>query len=146
MPNQPKTKARGVRLPDSIWGPIVRIADEEEVTPSDIIRMRLETAEANADLPPHKCQHVLYRMTCKAYDNLVERAQGACELCGARSDRLGIDHDHSHGWAGVRGLLCPKCNAHIRRVDAGERSITPAVQAYLDGAWHLTHREPGEQV
>jgi hypothetical protein len=136
-PNQPKTPVRGVRLPDPIWDEVRATAAAEGIAPSDVMRDRLELGEV--ELPPHTCQHVAYRLSCDDFDALMARAGGACELCRTPHHRLQHDHDHDIGWHGVRGLLCPKCNAHMRRVDSGERVVTEPVQKYLDNAWHLTH-------
>jgi hypothetical protein len=70
-------------------------------------------------------------MTCEDYDALEARSGNRCELCGAEGTRLGIDHDHALGWRAARGLLCPKCNAHMRRVDSGERVADERVVDYL---------------
>jgi hypothetical protein len=79
------------------------------------------------------CQHVAHRLTCWRFDDLVQRSKAACEICGRSDVRLWIDHAHTTGLAygPVRGLLCPKCNAYMRRVDNGERPATPQTAAYL---------------
>jgi hypothetical protein len=44
------------------------------------------------------------------YADLLARAGGACQICGAppKSRRLHVDHDHTTGR--IRGLLCHRCN------------------------------------
>lgn len=89
------------------------------------------------------CQHVAYRLTCDDYDFLLKRAQGKCEICripAVETPRgsLGIDHDHRYGFLAVRGLLCDKCNAYMRRVDNGERDRDSRVTSYYTNAWFVT--------
>ena len=94
----------------------------------------------------------MHGMSCAEFDALIKRAAGRCEVCGARPVPLGrqgqaglyIDHDHAREAdpAGcVRGLLCPKCNALVRRVDSGEREATSEGAAYLANPWHAFREE-----
>jgi hypothetical protein len=61
-----------------------------------------------------------YRMRLEDYDALFHRQNGACAICGEKSDEsLHIDHDHnccpgriSCGKC-IRGLLCKTCNRGI---------------------------------
>jgi hypothetical protein len=61
----------------------------------------------------------LYGMTLGEFDALVEKQNGACEICGKipspdnqyAYSRLNVDHDHKTGK--VRGLLCANCNRAI---------------------------------
>lgn len=89
---------------------------------------------------PTHC-HDVYGLSCADYDALLERAAGACELCRrpwSAENRVKpqVDHDHYalDGWTGVRGIVCAKCNAHMRRVDLGERPIDARTKRYLDRA------------
>lgn len=85
------------------------------------------------------CHHKTYELTCDEFDSLLERAGYACELCGKRDIKLWIDHDHDEAkGCPVRGLVCAKCNAHMRMVDVGRRHASPTVDAYLARA--LTKR------
>lgn len=97
-----------------------------------------------ANSPNDTCTHRIYGLTCEVYDALAERAAGQCEFCGREwspADRVRpqVDHDHTVSQTAVRGLVCAKCNAHMRRVDSGERPIDEPTQAYLARAWHLTN-------
>lgn len=75
-------------------------------------------------------------MSCASFEKLLARSGGKCELCSLpaaqmRKGKLLIDHEHRIGLHAVRGLLCHDCNAHMRRVDAGERPVSWEVAAYL---------------
>lgn len=85
------------------------------------------------------CHHESYRLNCEAYEALLARAEFRCELRGCVSDRLWIDHDHCTDE--VRGLVCPKCNAHMRRVDNGERPVDAQTRRYMTGAVRGTARK-----
>jgi hypothetical protein len=62
--------------------------------------------------------HRYYRLTCEDYDALLERANNKCQICEIRAEYtrhhfLHIDHDHTIGRWGVRGLLCVQCNTSL---------------------------------
>lgn len=85
------------------------------------------------------CRHASYQMTCAEFDELYERAEGRCEICGVKErytspPRLVIDHDGPAGMHGVRGLLCNRCNSCLdeKSMEGVERS------AYLGRPWYLT--------
>jgi hypothetical protein len=80
---------------------------------------------------PRICQHRVYRMSCEDYDALEERSGKRCEMCGTSERRLEVDHDHSLGWSFVRGLLCSRCNTHLRLVESGVRDADERVAGYL---------------
>lgn len=87
------------------------------------------------------CHHRIYSLTCEAYERLLARAGGRCELCAVPASavyrgKLLIDHEGRIGWHAVRGMVCPKCNAHMRRVDSGERPIAERELAYLKLSGH----------
>lgn len=97
------------------------------------------------------CTHRTYGLTCEQWEGLRIRAKDMCEMCGS-TYRIGVDHDHklftgfpaemninTTGWIAVRGLLCPKCNSHMRFVDSGERPVDERTARYLANAWHLTN-------
>lgn len=89
---------------------------------------------------PRRCQHRYYWMTCADYDELEARADGCCERCGTPSSRPWIDHDHSIGDHAVRGLVCSKCNAHMRRIDSGERPMDELTTQYLSNYFQAEKR------
>lgn len=86
---------------------------------------------------PMSCTHRVYQMTCEEFEQLWARANGLCERCRAAWHPLQIDHDHKLGFAAVRGLLCPKCNTHMKFVDAGTRLADEPTARYLRQSWHL---------
>lgn len=92
------------------------------------------------------CHHGMYGLTCAMYDELAVRSGGRCEICRVAAadtprESLVIDHDRSQGWTAVRGLICDKCNAHLRRVDAGERPEDEVTAPYrLRITWGLPRR------
>jgi hypothetical protein len=102
---------------------------------------------------PMSCTHRVYGMTCEQWEGLRRRAGDLCEMCGKGDYHpLGVDHDHSlftgfpaemgirtTGWVAVRGVICPKCNAHMRMIDAGMRPVDERTARYLANAWHLTN-------
>lgn len=73
-----------------------------------------------------------YRIDAAALDELVLRAEGRCEACGERCDRLALDHSHVTG--NVRGLLCDGCNTAAGIIE-GERGLLVAkfLETYGDG-------------
>lgn len=93
----------------------------------------------HSSVSKHLCHHWHdYGMTCEDYDVLLLRAGGRCEMCGVQRDPLHVDHDHKVAQGAVRGLVCPKCNAHLRRVDSGERVADERTQRFLDNAFWKT--------
>lgn len=69
-------------------------------------------------------------MTCDQYEDLLARAQLACERCRLANEFLYIDHDHRQQSA-VRGILCPKCNRHLSFVEAGRKPLDDLTARYL---------------
>lgn len=49
-----------------------------------------------------------YGITQQDYENMYEKQQGCCYICGDKRDKLVIDHNHETGK--VRKLLCSSCN------------------------------------
>lgn len=75
--------------------------------------------------------HLLYHLTCQDFERLLEQAGFCCQRCGRGSEWLAIDHDHAAGDHAVRGLLCPKCNAHLKFVDTGRKPCDADTTRYL---------------
>lgn len=70
----------------------------------------------------------LYGLTPDRFEALVIEQNGACGICGRTDFKLCVDHDHATGQ--VRGLLCHRCNMHIRSFEADERWVE-AARTYL---------------
>jgi phage terminase large subunit-like protein len=74
-----------------------------------------------------------YSISVKEYDDMVEKQQGACAICGTHQDdppkRLYVDHDHETG--AVRGLLCMHCNAGLGHFRDSQGLMLRAIK-YLD--------------
>lgn len=94
------------------------------------------------DRPSHwpRCRHKAYHLTCVQHEHLLARSGNCCEICGKPADRSGfgliLDHDHQLGWLAVRGLVCPRCNTVLGRVDKGFREPDEATARYLANPWH----------
>lgn len=56
-----------------------------------------------------------YNITKEYYNELFEKQNGCCSICGIHQSelkkRLFVDHDHNTGK--IRGLLCHNCNVGI---------------------------------
>jgi len=64
----------------------------------------------------------LYGITVDEYEELKQRQDGRCAICGRTQEQSGkslrelcIDHDHKTGR--VRGLLCTRCNTMIAGIE-----------------------------
>ncbi len=96
------------------------------------------------------CHHQqVYGLTCGEFELLLQRAGEACEICGEAGMKLYIDHEHlaENYWGPVRGLVCPRCNAHLRRVDEGTRPLDEATGLYfrMAGAWDAAKAKAAER-
>jgi len=73
-----------------------------------------------------------YGITQKDYDELFNKQNGHCAICGRHqiefNQRLCIDHRHSDGK--IRGLLCIACNYYVGVV---ENNNFEKVYKYLGG-------------
>ena len=70
-----------------------------------------------------------YGLNEATFDELLERAEGRCEICQS-DDPLHIDHDHHSG--DVRGLLCNNCNNGLGRFSDDPARLRAALR-YLEG-------------
>jgi hypothetical protein len=77
-----------------------------------------------------------YGLTLEQYDELLEKQQRCCAICGeshdvAKGKILAVDHDHTTGK--VRGLLCHNCNTIIGHA-ADSIAIPQATIDYMEAA------------
>ena len=74
-----------------------------------------------------------YGLTLDDYNNLFEKQEGRCAICGKHqveiARHLDIDHDHNTG--SIRGLLCPKCNAGLGYFESWYQKHIQQVTEYL---------------
>lgn len=66
------------------------------------------------------CHHFFFHgLTCDQYDDLLDRANGCCEICGVAGKEtprgfLVVDHYHGKKVASfIRGMLCDYCNGTV---------------------------------
>jgi len=65
-----------------------------------------------------KCKlKYLYGITLDEYDEMFDRQNGCCAICGEPEigRRLSVDHNHKTGQ--VRALLCQGCNASLGKIE-----------------------------
>lgn len=74
----------------------------------------------------HVCR--TYKISMEVYLQMVERAEGLCEMCGVMPKRLVVDHDHDTDE--VRGLICDRCNHFLGMIET-KPSITSQAETYL---------------
>lgn len=56
----------------------------------------------------------LYGMSLEEYENIMERQDGGCAICGRKPGskrKHHVDHDHETGK--IRGILCSQCNTGL---------------------------------
>ena len=109
---------------------------------SQVLRLR-RASERSVNLDYDQLLHLThhhraYGLTCEEFEALLDRADRKCERCGVQPEPIGrivriaglfVDHNHTTG--AIRGMLCTRCNAHMRRVDSGERPVDEATARYL---------------
>jgi len=66
------------------------------------------------------------------YDELFERQEGGCALCGRPPKNRKLDIDHDHRRMVLRGLLCVRCNK--------------ALLSWMDKEWLLKAAEYVERT
>ena len=73
--------------------------------------------KANYDPAKNRAKNLRNRfgMSLEEYDQMLEKQNGQCKICGTdtpgNKGRFVVDHNHATG--GVRGLLCWSCNVGI---------------------------------
>lgn len=72
-----------------------------------------------------------YNITLEQYDEMFEKQNGNCAICGLPElmKRLSVDHDHETGE--VRGLLCQSCNGLLGLAKDNQEILFDSIN-YLD--------------
>lgn len=65
-----------------------------------------------------------YGITLEQWASMVSYADSRCEICGAQTEDLCVDHDHGTGE--VRGVLCRACNRSIGQLGDTAESLQKA--------------------
>lgn len=76
----------------------------------------------------------LYGITIVEYDELFEKQNGVCAICGGINEggqRLAIDHNHEN--SEIRGLLCIRCNTWLGKFE-NNPDLFKKFEEYLKGA------------
>lgn len=85
--------------------------------------------------------HQLYHITSEEYDEILEKQNHACAICGSpdnngRGNFFHVDHDHATGI--VRGLLCASCNTALGGFKESPAIMRKAI-AYLTSHEQISH-------
>jgi hypothetical protein len=70
-----------------------------------------------------------YLLTFEEYQELFNKQQGKCAICGTHQDDLksSLCVDHNHTTGKVRGLLCHKCNLLIGNANENTATLNNAM-------------------
>lgn len=77
----------------------------------------LKHAKERYNTPEGKSHHrnytllKAYGITLEEYNEILKKQDNKCVICGKKSIKLVVDHDHETGK--VRGLLCNQCNTAL---------------------------------
>lgn len=67
-----------------------------------------------------------YGISLDDYEQMFNKQNGVCAICGIKREKLCIDHDHSTGI--IRGLLCNKCNFALGLVDDNKETLQKMIE------------------
>ena len=64
-------------------------------------------------------------LTIKDYDNIFERQNECCAICGKHQSKFTkhFDIDHNHKTGEIRGLLCHNCNKNLGLYENNQRNF-----------------------
>lgn len=95
-------------------------------------RWQLENREQNATIQKNCSLKRYYGITLAEYDNLLEKQEYKCAICGTEKTENGKSFavDHSHKTGKVRGLLCNKCNIGLGHFNDDNNLLLKAI-SYL---------------
>lgn len=71
-----------------------------------------------------------YGISLEKYNEIYNKQNGKCLLCGKHKNVLQVDHSHTDGK--VRGLICGKCNRAIGLIDDSP-TLAEKIASYLKG-------------
>lgn len=101
-------------------------------------KYREENRERFAEVNRRKSLKWKYGITLEEYDDMLEKQNGCCAICG--TDKSGIagvrrhwnwSVDHCHSTGKVRGLLCTTCNRGLGMLGDTAESLQKALD-YLN--------------
>lgn len=119
----PWPEAPGVVVPDDIT---------ENLLKRQIWRVSLPVRSTEQmSLWHSSCNHRTYNLSCEQFETLLVKSQFRCQVCGRKNVKLHIDHDHSIGWWGVRGLLCQTCNSRLGHIELGRTPTDERFERFL---------------
>jgi hypothetical protein len=72
-----------------------------------------------------------YRLTPEDFDDLVEKQQNKCAICGAPEPKFHVDHDHQTNK--IRGLLCSHCNLMLGHARDNIETLLAAIEYLKTG-------------
>ena len=72
----------------------------------------------------------IYGVTPEEYNQLFEKQEGCCAICGVHASTLkrSLHLDHCHSTGKVRGLLCSNCNTAIGKLNDNEDTLYAAIK------------------
>ena len=70
-----------------------------------------------------------YDIGIEKVQELIDKQEGRCAICGDVLSHIHVDHNHSTGE--VRGILCPSCNTGLGKMKDSIDVLTSAI-SYLE--------------
>ena len=70
-------------------------------------------------------------MTLNDYDEMLEKQNGVCAICGKEPNGKRLHVDHCHETGVVRGLLCFRCNFGLSYFGEDIKKIKKAYEYLL---------------
>lgn len=68
-----------------------------------------------------------YNMTVEMYNQLLQKQNGGCAICGRKPKTKPLNVDHCHKTGKIRGLLCPPCNRSLGILGDNEDSLLKVI-------------------
>lgn len=80
-----------------------------------------------------------YGIRLHDYKSMASEQKYLCKICGKKSKRLVVDHDHRNGK--VRGLLCHSCNCGLGHLRDSQSVLQNAIMYLNESATQDTHTQ-----